>query len=323
LIACVPVATVAVGAHGAGSGLPLRVVARVPLSGPPVRFDYTSFDPRTNWLWIAHMDANQLLVYDVVQRRVLKTIPMPGVHGVLVVPSLNRVYASATDAHQVVTMNARTAAILARAAAGAYPDGLAYDPRRGVVFVSDESGGAETVLDASGHRSATIPLGGAVGNVQYDSGSDRVLADVQTLNEIAIIDPQNDRVVRRVPIPGCFYDHGLLVDAPRRLAFVACLGNARLFALDLRTMKVIGGYGIGQAPDVLALDVGLHRLYVSSESGIVSVFAETRAGLRSLGSGFVAPRAHTVAVDPSTHRVYFPLQAGTDGQPQLLIMEPK
>src|SRR5262249_33194469 len=31
----------------AGGSLPLRVVARVPLSGPAVRFDYTSFDPKT------------------------------------------------------------------------------------------------------------------------------------------------------------------------------------------------------------------------------------------------------------------------------------
>jgi hypothetical protein len=37
--------------------LPLRPVARVPLSGPAVRFDFTSVDPSTNTLWIAHMDA--------------------------------------------------------------------------------------------------------------------------------------------------------------------------------------------------------------------------------------------------------------------------
>jgi hypothetical protein len=95
------------------------------------------------------------------------------------------------------------------------------------------------------------------------------------LNEVAIIDRQNDRVVRRVSIPGCFYDQGLFVDAPHRLAFVAFLGNARLVALDLRTMKVIE-QGIGQAPDVLALDVGLHRLYVSRESAVVSLFAGNR-----------------------------------------------
>ena len=56
---------------------------------------------------------------------------------------------------------------LAQARAGQYPDGLAYDPVERHVFVSDERGGVETVIDAAGRRIATIPLGGGAGNVQY------------------------------------------------------------------------------------------------------------------------------------------------------------
>jgi len=47
----VPAATIA-------HALPLRTVARVPLPGASVRFDYTSLDPTTNRLYIAHMDAS-------------------------------------------------------------------------------------------------------------------------------------------------------------------------------------------------------------------------------------------------------------------------
>jgi hypothetical protein len=32
--------------------------------------------------------------------------------------------------------------------------------------------------------------------------------------------------------------------------------------------------------------------------------------------------AHTVAVDPATHRVFFPLAMGADGTPVLRIMQP-
>ena len=90
----VPAATVA-------HALPLRTVARVPLSGPSVRFDYTSLDPTTNELWISHMNASQLLAFDVRTRKIVKTIPAPGVHGVIAVPALGRVFASATDAREV------------------------------------------------------------------------------------------------------------------------------------------------------------------------------------------------------------------------------
>jgi DNA-binding beta-propeller fold protein YncE len=312
---------VLVGASTAGS-LPLRPAARVPLSGPAVRFDYTSIDPSTNRLWIAHMDADRLLAVDLRTRRIVRSIAAPGVHGVIAVPELHRVYASATDAKQVLTIDARSGAVLARAPAGQYPDGLAYDPVERRVFVSDESGGVETVLNAAGRRIATIPLDGEAGNVQYDSGSRHVLADVQSRNEIAVIDPRRNRVVKRIHLADCENDHGLLVDAPRRLAFVACDRNARLLTLNLRTMKVTGAFQVGASPDVLALDASLHRLYVSAESGVVAVFAETARGARPLGRAFLADNAHTVAVDQRTHLVYFPLERGTTGKPQLLIMRP-
>jgi DNA-binding beta-propeller fold protein YncE len=324
------VATVAVALCSVGGtalaevsgGLPLRVVVRVALPGPSVRFDYTSLDPTSGRLYIAHMDASQLLVFDVKTRKVLATLPAPGVHGVIAVPQLGRVFASATDAREVLTIDANSDAIVARAPAGTYPDGLVYDPVERHVFVSDESGGVETVLSANGERIATITLGGQAGNVQYDAGSGHLLVDVQTLDQVAVIDPRSNRIIRRIPIPGCAFDHGLYVDSPRRLAFIACAENATLLTLDLRTMTVTGQATVGAAPDVLAFDPGLRRLYVSAESGVVTVFAETTNGLRKLGQAFLATEAHTLAVDPRTHLTYFPLQRGSTGAAQLLIMAP-
>jgi DNA-binding beta-propeller fold protein YncE len=268
------------------------------------------------------MDANELLVFDIRRRKIVRTLPAPGVHGVIAVPQLGLVFASATNARQVLTINAKTNAVIARTSAGQYPDGLAYDPVERHVFVSDESGGVETVLSARGRRIATIPLGGDAGNVQYDAGSGHILADVQTRDEVAVIDPKTNRIIRRVPMPGCDNNHGLYVDSTRRLAFIACDQNATLLTLDLRTMTVTGHASVGDVPDVLAFDTSLRRLYVTSESGIVAVFAETAHGVRKLGQAFLATEAHTVAVDSRTHLVYFPLQSGSTGGPQLLIMKP-
>ena len=311
------------GAVAAQKSLPLQVVARVPLSGSAVRFDYTSLDPRTNRLWIAHMDADQLLAVDVRRRRIVKTIPAAGVHGVIAVPPLHRVYASATNDRQVLTIDLRSGVILARAPAGEYPDGLAYDSREHRVFISDEHGGVETVIDAAGRRLGTIDLGGEAGNVQYDPGSGHVLVDVQSRDEVAVIDPRTNRIVRRLALPGCDEDHGLYVEPSRRLAFVACAGNAQLLTLDLRRMSVTGKASVGSDPDVLAFDRSLRRLYVAAESGEVAVFAERGRSLVKLGQARLAPSAHSVAVDPRTHLVYFPLESGSSGRPQLLIMRPR
>jgi DNA-binding beta-propeller fold protein YncE len=322
LTAAVAGAACAFACTAAAAGLPLTTVARVSLPGPSNRFDYTSFDPSTGWLWISHMDGDQLLAFDTKSRKVVRTIAAPGVHGVVVVPALGRVYASATNAQQVLTIDSHTGRILNRAPAGQYPDGLAYDPVERHVFISDEGGGVETVINAAGNRIATISLGGSAGNVQYDSGSGKILVDVQTRDDIAIIDPRTNKIVRRVHVPNCANDHSLYVDSPHRLAFVTCDGNATLLTLDLRTMAFTGTFGVGDSPDVLAFDSSLGRLYVSAESGNVAVFAETGHSARRLGLSFLAAEAHTVAVDPRTHLVYFPLQSGSTGGPQLLIMQP-
>ncbi len=306
----------------AESGLPLRLVAEVPLPGPSNRFDYTSLDARAKRLYIAHMDADELLVFDLRRRRVVRSIPAPGVHGVIAVPSAHRVYASATDDRALYTIDDRTGHVLRRAPAGAYPDGLAYDPVERRVFVSDESGGIEAVFDAAGHRTGTVELGGEAGNVRYDQVSARILVDVQSRDELAVVDPRRNRVVRRVALPGCENDHGLHLDPPRRLAFVACDGNATLLTLDLGHMRVVGHASVGDDPDVLDFDTLSRRLYVAAESGDVAVFQERRRRLVKLGQARLAPEAHSVAVDPRTHLVYVPLERGKDGGPSLLIMAP-
>jgi DNA-binding beta-propeller fold protein YncE len=299
--------------------LPLTTVATVPLPGGFSRLDYASIDSQRHRLYIAHLGAGLVIVVDTKSRRVVKTIAAPGAHGTLAVPALGRVFASATNSHELLTIDEKTLKVIARAPAGSYPDGIAWDPDHRRVYVSDETGGIESVFTPAGHRIATIQLGGEAGNVQYDPGSRHVLVDVQTRNDIAVIDPRSERVVRRVTLPNsCAHPHGLLVDAPNRLAFVACDENARLLTLDLDRLKVIGTASVGSNPDVLAFDTSLRRLYVSSESGVVSVFAERGRELAKLGQGFLAVEAHTVAVDSRTHLVYFPLESG----PVLRVMKP-
>jgi len=102
--------------------------------------------------------------------------------------------------------------------------------------------------------------------------------------------------------------------------FAACDGNARLLLVDLDRMRVTAAYRVGRSPDALAFDLGLGRLYVGSESGTVTVFAERAGRLVRLGAG-VMPHAHAVAVDPRTHLVYLPLEREA-GRPVLRVMAP-
>ena len=52
----------------------LQRVSDVPLPGPALRFDYQNIDTTANRLYISHMDASQLVVFNLESRRVEGTI---------------------------------------------------------------------------------------------------------------------------------------------------------------------------------------------------------------------------------------------------------
>jgi DNA-binding beta-propeller fold protein YncE len=301
---------------------PLRKIADVPLPGPAVRFDYQSIDRSHGRLYIAHMSADQLVVFDVKKREVVANLDgFANVHGVLAVPELGRVYASATGEHKVAVVDMQTLKIIAKPGPVKYPDGIAYAPGPKRVFVSDEHGDADAVIDATTNSLiTTIPLGGGAGNTVYDSGSNHILVAVHEKNELVAIDPAAARIIGRYPMAGIDSPHGIVLDVSARLAFVAGEENNKLAVVDLTNMQVLATYPVGKDPDVLAFDSGLKKLYVSAESGNVTVFRENGKRLVSEGTLSI-PHAHTVSVDSDTHLVYFPLQ-NIDGHPILRIMEP-
>jgi hypothetical protein len=53
---------------------PLKQVADVPLPGPAVRFDYQSLYASHGRLYIAHMNADQLVVFDTKKREVVANL---------------------------------------------------------------------------------------------------------------------------------------------------------------------------------------------------------------------------------------------------------
>jgi DNA-binding beta-propeller fold protein YncE len=312
----------------AAAGLPLAPVADVPLEGGTGRFDYQSLDAASHRLFVSHMGAGTVAVFDTEARRQIADLPdFPGATGILVVPALNRTFVSVTGGLlSAIAGGGRIAAIDTKSlktvwtlAAGHFPDGIAYVPENHTLYVSDENGAAELIVDAiAGKLIATIPLGGEAGMTALDPQSGRVRVNVQTTGELVAIDPKTNRIVGRDRLqPDCKHNHGLLIDGHQ--AFIACDGNAKLVVYDLAAWHESSFFYVGDEPDVLALDPVRHRLYVASESGNVSVI--DTAALKKLGDGFAGPDAHSIAVDPASGLVYLPLR-NLHGRPVMRIMAP-
>src|SRR3989475_3543841 len=149
---------------------PLRLVADEPLPGNASRFDYQSLESASGRLFISHMGAGQLVVFDVRAGRVIGNLDgFPTVTGVLAVPAEHRAYASATGDHAVVVVDDSTLQIVARVPGPRFPDGIAYAPEERRGFVSDESGRRDFVIDATTNTAvAQVELGGEAANTPLE-----------------------------------------------------------------------------------------------------------------------------------------------------------
>jgi YVTN family beta-propeller protein len=308
---------------GQHAKLPLKIVEDVRLPGKASRFDYQSLDAISGRLYIAHLGDDMLTVFDTKEQKIVGNVKdLKHVHGVIAVPELHRVYASATGTNEVAVIDDQTLRVVARVPGGNFPDGIAYAAKEKKLFVSDLRGNADTVIDVVTNKVVTtIALGGPAGNSQYDEFSDRIFVAVGGLNAIVEIDPTTDKAVGTYPVPGCEGAHGLLIDGRDGYAFAACEDNAKVAMFDLTVKKILALYDVGDGPDVLAFDPILERLYVAAESGVLTILDKQDKRLETVGRDQYAEKAHTVAVDPVTRLVYFPLE-NINGKPVLRIALP-
>jgi len=317
------VAALSGGPYAQRAQLPLKQVADIPLTGRASRMDYQSFDPESGRLYIAHLGDSMMTVFDTRTRTVVGDVKdLKNIHGVLAVPHLHQVYASATGSNELAVINASTLKVVARVPVGNYPDGIAYASSEKKLYVSNKSGKSDTVIDAATNKViGTISFNAEAGNTQYDAVSDRIFVALGDVDQLVEIDPRTDKIVGRYDLAGCKGAHGLYFDGQSAVAFTACEDNAKLAAFDLMSKKLLAAYDVGGGPDVLAFDTELRRLYVSAESGILTIFDEKSGGkLETVGKAHFAPKAHTVAVDSESGCVFFPLE-NVDGKPVLRIAE--
>ena len=322
---CALVALAACGGGPTATGL-LTDVADVALPGGATRFDYQDIDAGKDALVVAHMNDDAVLILALADGSVRAQLPnIPTPRGVAIADDVGLIFVTSTPSHLVLIDNT-TLAEVKRVTTGTAPDGDAWDPDDKIVGVSDQGDGALSLIADAGSGARTqVPLGVETGNVAYDSMRKQFWITVVTANppdQLVEVDPKTASVTTMIALPGCDGAHGLRLHPDGQSAFIACEGNDRLARVDLGGAHAVSTAATGAGPDVLSIDPGLGWLYVAAESGDLTVWDITQPGVALVGHDGPGANAHTVAADPATHRVFFPLPMGANGTPVLRIMRP-
>lgn len=293
----------------------------------PGGFDHAAVDRPRELLYVAHTANDAVDVIDLRTERYVRSVPgLAGVAGVLVDEASARVFTSNRRENTVGLFPSRGAGAVERSpafrapaetdasdvtkvAVGVRPNGLAYDPGRGVLLCAnigdpDVPGTPSVTLVDVRRRAAvaSLPMPGRTRWAVFDASQSLFFVNIADPPVIVAVDVRPPLAIVRqhaVPARG---PHGLELDPVRGRLYCAC-DDATLVTLDARSGDVLATVGLAGAPDVVFLDAARSRLYVAiGDPGVLQV-VDVEAQ-RSLEVFATEPGAHTIAFDSGRGRVY-------------------
>jgi DNA-binding beta-propeller fold protein YncE len=223
--------------------------------------------------------------------------------------------------YSVSIFDEHTGHVLASIATGKEPDGVLFEPKTALLFITNEGSQDATLIDPVALRSvATIPLGG---KPEYPAanGEGLIYVNIQSKSEIAVIDVVTRKIVRSIALPGCASPTGLAYDQGDSLLLTVCLNGIALF-VDAQSGDIRHSFKIGTKADAAIFDSRRHRAFVSSGGdGALNIFAVRGLKDIALEQTLRTSRgARTLALDPRTGRLYLP--SGTRSSFTILVVAP-
>ena len=267
-------------------------------------WDYLTTDSAARRLYVSH--ASHVVVVDLDAEKVAGDIPdTPGVHGIAIVPELNRGFISNGRGNNVTIFDLKTLKATGKVDAGENPDSIRYDSVSGRVFAFNGRSKNATVIDAkSGRAAATIPLPGKP-EFSIADGKGKVYVNIEDTNEIVEIDAARAAVSKKYSLSPCEGPSGLAFDAKDRRLFSVC-SNRLMAVSDPDAGKVVATPAIGAGPDGAAFDPGTGYAFSSNGDGTLTVVQQTGGKWDVVDNIATQRGARTIAVDEKTHKIYLP-----------------
>jgi DNA-binding beta-propeller fold protein YncE len=282
----------------------------LPAHAAPGGFDHAAIHERTARLYVAHTANDAVDVIDCAREAFVQSIGgLRAVAGVLVDGARDLAFTSNRGENTVGIFRPGVDNGVTKVAVGLRPNGLAFDPGRGILLAANVGDPAVagsftlSVVDvASARLCGAITVPGRTRWAIYDPRLDCFFVNIaDPARIVAVAGDALDRIAATYDVPAAG-PHGLELDPDTGRLFCAC-DAGQLAALEAATGRVQAMVALSGTPDVIFLDPALGRLYVAvGEPGVIDVI-DVRS-MRRLETVATEPGAHTTALDVRDHRLY-------------------
>jgi DNA-binding beta-propeller fold protein YncE len=296
--ACLSFASASQAADGPGL---YHISKTIPL-GAPERWDYLSFEPTSNRLFVAHSD--RIDVIDLSAGKVVGQVAIDGANGAAIIPAVGKGYAGSRGGKSAVVFDLMTLKVLKSLPAAEDTDGVIYDPASKRVFLMQGDPHSMTVIDTTTDSVVmTIHLGGQPEFAVAD-GQGKLFVNIEDQREIQRIDTKTGKVDATWPVKACDSPHGLAIDNESHRLFTSCV-NSKLLVVNATNGAIVATLPIGEHTDAAAFDTRTKRVFSSNGDGTLSVIQQDGADhYKSLGEVTTQLGARTMALDAKTGRIF-------------------
>jgi YVTN family beta-propeller protein len=300
----------AIGAFAAPTGW--KILKEIKIGGPG-NWDYLTMDSAARRLYVSH--ATHVVVVDPDAGKVVGDIPdTPGVHGIALVPELNKGFVSNGRGNNVTIFDMKTLKMISQVATGMNPDDITYEPKSGRVFAFNGRSNSATVIDAkTGMVAATINLDG---KPEFAVADDKghVYDNLEDKSEIVEIDAAKAMITKRYSLKPCEEPSGLAIDVKKRRLFSVC-SNRVMAVSDPDAGKVLASPAIGASSDGVAFDPSTGYAISSNGDGTLTIVREMNGKYEVFDNVATARGARTITIDEKTHNFYLPVADRLPQQP--------
>ena len=265
-------------------------------------WDYVTLDNSAHRLYISR--ATRVMVMDTESGKTVGEISdTPGVHGIALVPALNKGFTSNGREGTVSIFDMKTLKTLGKVKVGENPDAILYDPASKRIFTFNGRSHDASVLDPDqGKLIGTIKLDGKPEfGVSDEKGG--VFVNIEDKNEIESLDPNRLEVKGRWPLAGCEEPTGLAIDRDHRRLFSGC--DKQMAIVNADSGKEVTTLPICDGVDATAYDPETKLAFASCHDGNLTVVREESADKFSVAQTVSTQEgARTLTLDPKSHQVY-------------------
>jgi len=302
-----------------------KIIDKIIIGGE-AKWDYMTVDTSMHRLYVSH--SNEVDVINLKNDSLIgKISDLNGVHGIAIDPEDSRGFISNGKGNCVTIFDLETLRTIYQAnTTGEDPDAIVYDPFTRRIFTFNGNSSNATVINAeTGEIVGTIKLDGAP-EFSVSDFKGRIFVNLEKENAINVLNPQTLEVVAKWSISPCAIPTGMAIDRKNNRLFVGGR-NTVMAVVDADSGKVISTFSIGAGVDACAFDPATRFAFCSCGDGTITEIKENSPNDFTLvGTITTLPKAKTMALDETTHRIYTPTTIDTENGEKsfgVLVLEAK